>query len=192
VSGARIRTSAAARWSLVAVSLLRATWLRIRNRGASIRLNGLVYFGPRTDLRLAPGTTFVAGDRVHLRRNCVFELNDRGRVEIGADTQFTYNCVVQCSTSVTIGERCIIGAALIVDGKHRFRDTGVPILEQGYDFRPITIGNDAWIGIGAVVMADVGERAVVGANAVVVDPVPPFTVVGGVPAKTLSAIDKAL
>lgn len=51
----------------------------------------------------------------------------------------------------------------------------------------ITIRKDAWIGTGAVILPDVevGEGAVVGANSVVTRDVPPYTVVGGVPAKVI-------
>ena len=171
---------------LLVVSAVRKLWLRLKSPGASIEFREPVYFGPNCSYDVARGASFAAGPRVHFRRNCTVEVNDSGRVEIGADTTYTYNVVIQSSTSVTIGERCAIGASLIVDGSHRFRDVNRPVLEQGYDFRPITIGDDAWIGIGAVIMADVGERAVVGANAVVVDHVPPFAVVGGVPARVLS------
>ena len=173
--------------ALLIASHIRAVAARIRNRGATVQLGSPVYLGPRTLLRLARGATFVAGDRAHFRRNCVFEVNGSGRVEIGADTQFTYNCVVQCSTSIVVGERCTFAAgAVVVDGNHRFRDADVPVRDQGYDYRPLRIGDDVWVGAGAVVMADLGERAVVGANAVVVEPVPPYTVVGGVPARVIS------
>ena len=43
----------------------------------------------------------------------------------------------------------------------------------------------SWIGSGSVVMADVGERAVVAAGSVVTQPVPALVVAGGVPARVL-------
>ena len=51
----------------------------------------------------------------------------------------------------------------------------------------VTIGNDVWIGHGAVVMPGVaiGDGAVVGANAVVTRDVAPYTIVAGVPARPL-------
>ncbi len=51
----------------------------------------------------------------------------------------------------------------------------------------IVIGNDVWIGYEAVVMAGVtiGDGAVIGARAVVTRDVPPYTIVGGVPAKEI-------
>ena len=51
----------------------------------------------------------------------------------------------------------------------------------------IVIGNDVWIGFEAVILAGVtvGDGAIVGARAVVTKDVPPYTVVGGVPAKPI-------
>lgn len=49
----------------------------------------------------------------------------------------------------------------------------------------IVIGNDVWIGYDAVILAGVtiGDGAIIGTRAVVTKDVPPYTVVGGVPAK---------
>ena len=51
----------------------------------------------------------------------------------------------------------------------------------------IVIGNDVWIGYEAVVMSGVkiGDGAIIGTRAVVTKDVPPYTVVGGVPAKQI-------
>ena len=51
----------------------------------------------------------------------------------------------------------------------------------------IVIGNDVWIGYEAVIMAGVhiGDGAIVGTRAVVTKDVPPYTIVGGVPAKEI-------
>lgn len=51
----------------------------------------------------------------------------------------------------------------------------------------IIIGNDVWIGYEAVIMAGVtiGDGAIIGTRAVVTKDVPPYTIVGGVPAKPI-------
>ena len=55
----------------------------------------------------------------------------------------------------------------------------------------IRIENDAWIGAGVIILPNVtiGEGAVVGAGAVVIKDVPPYTVVAGVPAKEIKKLE---
>ena len=51
----------------------------------------------------------------------------------------------------------------------------------------IVIGNDVWIGFEAVILSGVtiGDGAIIGTRAVVTKDVPPYTIVGGVPAKPI-------
>ncbi|MEI9416775.1 DapH/DapD/GlmU-related protein [Mesorhizobium sp. Cs1321R2N1] len=53
--------------------------------------------------------------------------------------------------------------------------------------KAVTIGNDVWVGHGAVILPGIaiGNGAVIGANAVVTRDVPPYTIVAGVPAKPI-------
>ena len=65
---------------------------------------------------------------------------------------------------------------------------GVEEIPRAWDNKgDIVIGNDVWIGYEAVVMAGVtiGDGAVIGTRAVVTKDVPPYTIVGGVPAKPI-------
>jgi acetyltransferase-like isoleucine patch superfamily enzyme len=50
---------------------------------------------------------------------------------------------------------------------------------------PVRIGAGAWIGSAAIVMADVGKDAVIGAGAVVTKPIADRVIAGGVPARVL-------
>jgi acetyltransferase-like isoleucine patch superfamily enzyme len=168
------------------MSRLRKRWVLLRNPQADIRFTEPVYLGPRFSLHMPDGGTFAAGPGVEFRRGFRAEIGPAGRVEIGAGTVFTYDVVIQCSTSVTIGEYCVFAhAALVVDGSHRFRDIDKPVLAQGYDFRPIAIGDHAAVMAHATVIADLGERAFVGANAVVTAPVPAYSVAVGQPARVI-------
>ena len=88
--------------------------------------------------------------------------------------------------TISVGERCQFGqSTIVIDGNHRFRDLDRPMLEQGYDFTPIRIEDDATITTKCTIIADVGRRAFIGANAVVTRPVAPYTVAVGVPARAV-------
>lgn len=73
-----------------------------------------------------------------------------------------------------------------------FEEWGLPtdtasIARAWDDHGDIVIGNDVWIGYEAVIFAGVtiGDGAIIGTRAVVTKDVPPYTVVGGVPAKPI-------
>ena len=55
------------------------------------------------------------------------------------------------------------------------------------EHKRVLIGNDVWVGANSVIMpgVKVGDGAVIGANAVVTKDVPPYAIVGGVPAKII-------
>ena len=71
-----------------------------------------------------------------------------------------------------------------------FEEWGLDVKEvaKAWDNKgDIVVGNDVWIGYEAVILAGVtiGDGAVIGARSVVTKDVPPYTIAGGVPAKTI-------
>jgi acetyltransferase-like isoleucine patch superfamily enzyme len=173
-------------------SRLRKHWVLLRNPQADIRFTEPVYLGPGFSLHMPEGGTFVCGPGVEFRRGFRAEIGPQGRIEIGTGTTFTYDVIVQCSTAVTIGERCLFGqASLIVDGNHRFRDLDRPVLAQGYDFRPIVIGDDVSVMTKCTIIADLGDRVFLGANSVVTKSIPAYSVAAGVPARVIESYGPA-
>lgn len=168
-------------------SRARKWWVLLRNPDATIRFAEGTYLGPGFSLHMPFGGTFEAGPGVHFRRNFRGEfLGPQSRLAIGAHSVCTYDVLIQCGTTIEIGERCVVAAStLIVDGSHRFRDLDRPMLEQGYDFRPIRIDDDAAIMAKCTVIADIGTHAFIGANAVVSRPIPPYSLAAGVPARVI-------
>ena len=170
------------RWPLVA-SELRRWWLRVRHPHVDFRFEGPVYLGPGFSLHAPDPCTFAVGPGVEFRRGFRCELSQGAEFRVGAGSVFAYNTIVQCSTTIAVGARCAFGqAAMLVDGSHRFRDLDRPMLAQGYDFRPLCIGDDVMVSAKCTVIADLGDRAFVAANSVVTQPVPAFCLAAGVPA----------
>ena len=169
------------------MSGLRKRWVLARNPHASIVFGPGTYLGPGFSIHAPFGGTFVTGANVEFRRNFRAELSGPdARIEIGDDSVCTYDVVMQCSTSIDVGRRCMFGqATLVVDGNHRFRELDRPMLEQGYEFRPLTIADDATVTTKCTIIADLGERVFIGANSVVSRPVEAFTVAAGVPARVI-------
>ena len=167
-------------------SALRRRWVLLRHPHADIRFEGPVHLGPGFSLHMPQGGTFVVGPYVEFRRGFRAEVGPEGRISIGAWSVCTYDVLMQCSTSIDVGERVMFGqSTIVVDGQHRFRDLGRPMLEQGYDFRDIRIDDDATITSKCTIMASVGRRAFVGANSVVSRDVPPYVVAVGTPARAI-------
>jgi acetyltransferase-like isoleucine patch superfamily enzyme len=161
-------------------------WVRIRNPQADIRFGKNTYLGPGFSLHMPRGGTFIAGSGVEFRRNFRCDVDADARVTIADRTKFTYDVLIQCGKSIEIGERVMIAqSTLIVDGSHRFRELERPILAQGYDLRPLRIGDGAAVMSKCTIINDVGHRAFVGANSVVSRPVPAYCVAVGAPARAI-------
>jgi acetyltransferase-like isoleucine patch superfamily enzyme len=168
------------------MSWVRKQWVLIQHPDATIRFGRDTYLGPGFSLFIPENGTFIAGDGCEFRRDFRAEIHGDGRVVIGDGCRFTYSVLIQCTTTIEVGDRCTFGqTAILVDGQHRFRDLTRPMLDQGYDFAPLRIGDDAVTTTKNTIMADIGDRAVVGANAVVTKPIPAYTVAVGMPARPI-------
>lgn len=111
---------------------------------------------------------------------------DDAGTRIGDDVWISVGAYIELAD---IGDHVLIGphAVLLASGQyHRYDRIDVPIKSQGNLPRvPLRIGDGAWIGANATVMAEVGHDAIVGAGAVVTKPVPPFAIVAGNPARLI-------
>ncbi len=113
------------------------------------------------------------------------KIEDR-RTCFGKDVWVSSGCYLDY---VIIGDHVLIGpnAIMLSGGKHHRTDRfDIPIKLQGNESKQaIEINRGVWIGAGAIVMANIGHDAIVGAGAVVTKPVPPFAVVVGNPAQII-------
>ena len=167
-------------------SELRRLTIQATHLHCRVEFQGPVRLGPGFELRIPDHGTCIVGPGVDFRRGFVCEISGSGRVEIGGGCVFTGETLMGCTTSITIGKRALFGqSTLIMDGFHRFRDPDLHLLEQGYDYRPITIGDGAVATAKCSITADIGERAFVGAHSVVNKPIPAYCFAVGAPARVI-------
>jgi len=127
----------------------------------------------------------------------LFTFAHGGEIKIGEWCYLGEGSRIWSAASIEIGDRVLIShsanifdslthplqaAARHVQVKQIF-EHGHP-LKLSLDERPVKIGNDAWIGAGAMVLrgVNVGDGGVVAAGAVVTKDVPPYSIVAGNPA----------
>ena len=176
-------------WIAVTPSVM-SWWLRARVLGPDRALEGSTQAWA-----LVPGLTGQYLRRAFLSRT-LSSCARTATIEFG---------VLFSSTSASIGERayigprCHLGWAVIGDDAllaagvhvpsgartHGVDDLSTPIRDQPSVQTAVRIGRGSWIGSAAVVMANVGDDAVVAAGAVVTRPLPDATIAGGVPARVI-------
>ena len=100
---------------------------------------------------------------------------------IGKDSHINRMVTLDARGGLTIGNSVSVShGVMLMTGSHDVQSRHFPV-----KFYPIEIGDYVWIGCGATVLQNVkiGKGAVVSAGAVVTKDVPPYAIVGGVPAR---------
>lgn len=132
------------------------------------------------------------GLRVYLEGNNMIGvytlIQGSGTIKFGRNSYCAGYNVIGVNEALTIGRNVMIANhATIRDTDHNFARSDCPMNAQGILTSPITIGDDVWVGHGAIILRGVciGPGAIVAAGAVVTKDVPPNAIVAGVPAKVL-------
>ncbi|RXY99435.1 2,3,4,5-tetrahydropyridine-2,6-dicarboxylate N-acetyltransferase [Fictibacillus sp. S7] len=129
--------------------------------------------------RIEPGA--IIRDQVEIGNNAVIMMGaaiNIGSV-IGEGTMIDMNVVL--GGRATVGKNCHIGAGSVLAG----------VIEPP-SAKPVVVEDDVVVGANAVILegVTVGQGAVVAAGAIVIEDVPPYTVVAGTPARVIKEIDE--
>lgn len=143
---------------------------------------------PEERLRILKALLPNAGNSLWLQPP--FYCDYGSNIYLGDGVFFNFNCVVLDVALVTIGSRTLIGPNVqIYTATHpltsRQRAAG---LEAG---KPISIGNDVWLG-GSVVICpgvSIGDRTVIGAGSVVTKSIPAGVFAAGNPCKVIRLLE---
>lgn len=94
---------------------------------------------------------------------------------------------VRIGRDVMMGPECVI-----ITRNHHHSRTDIPMIQQGYEsYRPVSIGDDVWIGRRVTILpgVTVGNGAILSAGAVITKDVESYAIVGGVPAHVIKMRD---
>jgi acetyltransferase-like isoleucine patch superfamily enzyme len=189
-------------------ALLKRWWrltvpMRLRRRGIEIGTRGKFYGMPLVSM--AGSSRITLGDRVVLAshsaftalgvsRPCVLRTIRPGAViAIGEDTRIS-GVVICAAVNITIGKRCLLGADV------KIADTDFHALKpenrcfnnnpEDISAAPVSIGDDVFIGTGAIILKGVtiGTGSVIGAGSVVIKDVPEYSIAAGNPARVVRTI----
>ena len=125
-------------------------------------------------------------------------------IEFGKNITLAYNCFIS-PISLSVGDDCwlgvnnficgkveigkgvILGPNVSMPGATHVIESNLPFSQSGLDIKGTIICDSVWIGSNSTILDGIriGEGAIVGANSVVTEDVPPSAIVGGVPAKIL-------
>lgn len=116
-------------------------------------------------------------------------------MKVGAGTHLSIGLVVidAYTNNISIGERCSFGAYVTLmsaTGPDNSVLKDHPAIQNAIKTKPIVIGNDCWVGSGVIIMPGltIGDRAVIGAGAVVTKDVADGEVVQGIPARLVRVL----
>lgn len=126
------------------------------------------------------------GKNVNIQKGVYFGKGDK--ISIGDYSGIGENSILGQTDEIQIGNNVLIGPQLMIfTQNHIFRDRTKLIREQGGTPQPVFIEDDVWIGARVIILPGVriSKGSVVAAGAVVTKSFPPYSILGGVPAKQI-------
>lgn len=134
---------------------------------------------------------------LHIRRHLLFRkivFGDPGRVSIAGSAALNNALLNVKSGRIVIGEHvfcghnvCLLTGTHDVEAPMHLRKTAIPT-----EGRDIIVGPGAWLASNTTILGPcvIGEMAVVAAGALVIGDVPPYAIVGGVPARIIGNVPR--
>lgn len=132
------------------------------------------------------------GARTEIQRHCRIWIDEdeskEPTLKIGERVFVGQGVHLSVMRPMTIGNHCLIGAySYLLTCNHRYDVRTIPIRDQGYVEKPLTIEDDVWIGAHCVLMPGIkiGRGAIIGAGSVLTKDVGEYQIWAGIPAKQI-------
>jgi acetyltransferase-like isoleucine patch superfamily enzyme len=157
-----------------------------------LRLGAGVYIGNYSYLDCLSVSGVTLGHSVTIREGCWLQLTSSyahpgASITIGNNVYIGPRMTLGAAAPIVIGNRCQFGANIsLVAENHKYAGEG-DIFAQGTTRQGILIGDDVWVGNGAIILdgVTIGDGVVIGAGTVVTKSIPSRSVVVGVPGRVI-------
>jgi acetyltransferase-like isoleucine patch superfamily enzyme len=139
------------------------------------------------DAKGTDNTGITIGNGVFIGRNTILSCKN-GDIVIGDHANLGFNCEIFSASRVRVGQHILMAAyTYLVGGDHLYDRVDIPVLQQGRTAQGIEVGDGVWLGTHVVVTdgSSIGRDAIIGAGAVVVGAIPEFAIATGIPAKVV-------
>lgn len=153
---------------------------------ANINLGNGVEIDPSSSVN-----NVIISDNVKIAKRCSIYGSPENLLEIGENSYVGMNCILNgFAAKLKIGKNVSIAqnVNIMVDSG----PNASPAMQKVFPIEkgPVHIGNDSWVGAGAIIMPKVnlGEFCIVAANSYVNRSFPAFSIIGGIPAKLIRSL----
>jgi acetyltransferase-like isoleucine patch superfamily enzyme len=163
-------------------------WLGFRLRNPHVK-TGLFYIDKRANLFVGKSGSLTVGSGVIALYD--FTARIEAPTVIGDGVFFNRGCHVVVKDGLEVGDRTLFGEYVSIHDEWHVIENGKIKGRNDFASKRITIGSDVWVGAKATILPGVtiGDRCIIGANAVVTKDLPAGSVAVGVPARVVKQVE---
>lgn len=157
------------------LSWLKLAWHKLINRGRIIICGRHNIIKKNVDIRCEKDSEILIGDGLKVETNVKIHACG-GRINLAGNNFVNNNCLIVAKNSIDIGKNTTIGPNVcIYDHDHAPGRRS----DRAFICNPVKIGEDVWIGAGAIILKGVtiGNHSIVAAGTIVTHNVPENTLV---------------
>ncbi|KAB0302253.1 acyltransferase [Vibrio fortis] len=142
---------------------------------------------PYIELRATNNSSLILGDNVKLDKSIRMIATNQTKIHVGANCKIGLGTVFNGGGNINIGEKTLISGYVYIQTSMHNHSKETDIIDSGYIYGDINIERGSWLGVHSVIFPNVnlGERTIVGSNAVVNRSFENGSIIGGIPAKRI-------
>ncbi len=160
----------------------------IIDKDSTIHIGDNVFIRDLVELRATKAAKLIIDRSVKLDRLVRIIATNNADIRIGENTRIGIGSVFNGGGAISIGKNTLIsGYVYLQTSMHNHKGEG-NIISDGYVYGDVILNEGCWLGVHSVIFphVELGERCIVGSNAVVNRSFGIKSVVGGIPAKELN------